>query len=124
MRVTIEDQSFDIVADGERFIIYDSSGAIIGYATDEADATAICEQIAWRRRVDGKVDEKPIEVDEQLTKDAGVDEILCPECKYYVRFVNQLGAMMGLCNRNNPSLTVTMSDHTCSYAERRTVNEN
>ena len=124
MIVTIDGQTFTVAESDEKLIVYDSENNVIGIANDTQSATAICEQIAWRRQVDGKVDEKPIAVDEQLTKAAGVDEILCSECKYDASFLNQFGAMIGFCNRNDPSLTVTKSDHTCSYAERRTVNEN
>jgi len=64
MQITIDNQRFRVDEDGERLVIYDSHDVVIGYATDEAGATAICEGVAWRRRVDGKVDEKPIAVDE------------------------------------------------------------
>ena len=81
MQITIDGQTFTVTEDGEKLTIIDSKNNVIGITNDMQSATAICEQIAWRRRVDGKldepqkaVDEKPIAVDETLTKDAGVDE--------------------------------------------------
>lgn len=80
MQITIDGQTFSVRkepclvgtnTEDSWLVICDASGEAIGHAMNEKDATAICEQIAWRRKVDGKVDDS---VDEQLTKGAGVDE--------------------------------------------------
>ena len=125
MQITIDNQRFRVDEDGERLVIYDAHDVVIGYATDEVGATAICEQIAWRRRVDGKVDEKPIAVDEELTKDAGVDEkqnvvgeCKCRECYYFFEGTEDT-RLIGECGNADNGFVYCAADYTCPNAERR-----
>lgn len=87
MQITIDGQTFKIEGSGEELIIVDEKNDIIGYASDETGATAICEQIAWRRRVDGKVDETQKEVDRaeelQIIDDDPENIQLCLNCCYF-----------------------------------------
>ena len=56
IRLTLDNQSFLLVENEGKYVIYDACDHVIGSASRENDAVKICEQIAWRRKMDGKVE--------------------------------------------------------------------
>ena len=87
MQITIDDQTFTVTEDSERLTITDTKDNVIGIANDMQGATAICEQIAWKRRVDGKVDKTQKVVDKekelQVIDDDPENIQFCLDCCYF-----------------------------------------
>lgn len=80
MQITIENQTFTVTEDSERLTITDTKDNVIGVANDMQGATAICEQIAWRRKVDGKVNGSQKAVDDSIYRTQPIIE--CELCKH------------------------------------------
>ena len=129
MQITIENQTFTVRkepclvgtnTEDSWLVICDASGEAVGHAMNERDATAICEQIAWRRKVDGKVDDS---VDEQLTKEQFVT---CLDCVYYQKiYMSQSTTSgnitkLGYCTVEPCQITTTPNSYSCNRAKRRT----
>ena len=80
------------------YCAFDSTDNVVGRADTLPVAVKICEQIAWQRRLDGKVDETPIDnkvVDEKQTL---IDPVfmecnLCEHCKRELT-LNETGATL------------------------------
>ena len=81
--INIEGVTFQIKQLFGAYCVFDSTDNMLGRAENLPDAVKICEQIAWRRRVDGKVDEAQKVVDEKsIVVDKAQRIIDCGLCKH------------------------------------------
>ena len=78
--INIEGVIFQIKQLFGAYCVFDSADSMVGRAENLPDAVAICEQIAWRRKVDGKVDEPQKVVDDAVYKTQPIIE--CELCKH------------------------------------------
>ena len=117
--INIEGVIFQIKQLFGMYCVFDSADKMVGRADNLPDAVAICEQIAWRRKVDGKVDDS---VDEKLTKDAVGDEIACSDCiheKIVHRYNKDIECTV-LCKECQLGLKCHLDPEPCAFAKRRT----
>ena len=101
------------------YCVFDSADSMVGRADNLPDAVAICEQIAWRRKVDGKVAAQTIDVDEkQFTS--------CLDCEYYKKILTDQTMSsgrfveIGFCCINSNQYTTLPDNYSCNRAKRRT----
>ena len=119
--INIEGVTFQIKQLFGVYCVFDSTDNMVGRADTLPVAVKICEQIALRRRVDGKVDEPQKAVDENFDEGAIQKSFIvckCMDCAYYrVFYTNN---KVGYCSATSNQYITVSEDYSCNHAKRRT----